>query len=585
MKLWLDGLSALAGHAWAAFAVLFAILWAAFILRRLLLRSIHELNAFEQFALSAAGWVVPLLALSMFTFGVSILFNAWMGGMFAIGAVLISGLFLIRKKNDLKVTLLSLTFLGLCVILRFAFLRDLVLPSYFDPAEHYRLIHILLDSYRAGALSTELTQVAYHLGFHFIAAFLSYFLGINANELMLVWGQMVLAILPFSLFFVVKRETESNAAAFLSCLLLGFGFHMPAHLMNWGKYPALLGLAAILCVMSLAYMAYRRDLFPPRLSLFVWIAIAVFASALIHTRTIILFLLMALAVFITWLWHRLSRSYSPIGFVCLVFVLAGSITVIQKNPALAVLPASYLRNDGWMLLLVLLLGVASAAHHPRQTFFLLVWVALSLACLFLPISLPIIGIQTPLDRPFVQMFMPIPFSLLGGLGLSALARWINRLFPDDPWSQRFGPTPILGLALLNVIFHYNFYPSACCRFVTHDDLAAFTWIERNTSSDAVFLIASSNLYVTSFEGNLPTAVDAGVWIPLLPERSIQFAQPGFSFAEAEAHAALCERGIGYTYVGGAPMSFKNSELDSHASGYLPVFVLPSAKVYQVTGCE
>ena len=584
MNPWLDGLLVFFENIRIVLVILLVILWGFLLTRGLLKRFLGDsITEADLLSLSSAGWVVPVLFLSLLTFGVSIIFNAVMGGIFA-GAVILISFISLREKIDWPYFLLFSIILFASIILPLAFIKNLSLPLYFDSVEHYRLIDVIIRSYQLGT-PIESSGSFYHLGFHFVSAGIAYFSHTNIARFMLVFGQVVLAILPTSLFFVVRRETGSIPAAFLSSLLVGFGFHMPGHLMNWGKYPALLSLVCILFVFGLAYMIYRPAQFGKRKVLFVLLGFSILASALIHTRTLILYGLMFIAALMTLMWSRLSKTYKLIGWGLLLTFFIALIYSTQITPPLDLLFAGYLKDDSWMLILILVLAVFSAVYYTESTFFLLLWFALCGLCLFIPITLPTYGVQTLLDRPFVQMFSCIPLSILGGLGLSGLMKTTIRLLPDLKLVQHFVTLFIFGFVLLNAALHYKFYPSDCCNFVSRDDLAAFAWMDNNIPSDAKILAASTGLYVTSYESSqTPTGVDAGIWIPPLLSRPIVFAGRDIRFDSDEVHTDLCEQEVDYIYADGTSQSFDFQQLDGLPEWYLQMFALPSARVYKIAAC-
>ena len=583
----LDGFSALAQNAVAALLFLSVAGWGILVMRGILLRYLD--NTFDEadlFSLGAAGWTLPILILSLITFAVSSIFSTSIAGILASILILLPFFILSGKKTNSLPLLVAIALLTPILILRFAFIHDLPLPSYFDSAEHYRLIRSLFESYQTGITADPLSGGYYHLGFHHILAPLAYFFKQEIVGLMLVSGPILLALLPFSFYFIVKRETHSHSAAFFTCLLAGFGFHMPAHLMNWGKYPALLGLFAIPFVLSLGAILVQNDPTQNRKPILFLLVLAVSTSALIHSRTLVLYGMMLPAALLTFGWERLKPSYQIPGFILLFVLLAAELFLIQHDPALKTLLAGYLNNDTPILILLPALILFSAFQFPRPTFFLLSWLALCILCLFIPITIPVHGVQTLLDRPFVQMFTFIPLSLLGGLGLSGATHTLARLTPDLKWVQRFVPLFLFGFVLLNAALNYDLSPSDCCRFVSRDDLAALSWLGESTPADAKVLIASTGLYVTSFEPpKAQTGVDAGIWIPPLLSRPIQLSGADIQFDQADTHKFLCQSGVNYIYAGGMPQSFNTAQLESQPAWYEPSFILPSAKVYQLTGCE
>jgi hypothetical protein len=221
-----------------------------------------------------------------------------------------------------------------------------------------------------------------------------------------------------------------------------------------------------------------------------------------------------------------------------------------------------------------------------MTFLIVTVLALMGLGLFTPFFLPIHGVQSLLDRPYVQMFLHLPFSLLGGLGLAGLIQTIKRLLPSRELLVRFAALIPFGLVLINIPLHYDFYSSPCCRFATRDDLAAFTWMDHSIPQEATILIASSSLYVASLQpSQIQTGVDAGIWIqPLLASRTA-LAWQGMQLDSSDVHAQLCRKKISYIYIGGMPQSFSEPILAGLPEWYSPAFSLPEAKVYQVVGCN
>lgn len=584
MNPWLAGLSAWTEHIWAACIVFFVISWGFFIARGCLLYFFEDsLTETEVLSISATGWVIPVVLLSLFTLFASLIFNALMGGIFA-GIIILFSLWLFRKKRTTSHLLIFIALLIPTLILRFAFLADQVLPSYFDSAEHYRLIKLLTESYHTGNLSAELTSPYYHLGFHSLTAFISYFSQVAIIDIMLVIGPFLLTFLSFSFYFILKRETDATSAAFLACLLAGFGFHMPAHVLNWGKYPALLGLLAMLTIFNLAYLLYRKDIVKHRRAVLILLSISIPTSLFIHSRTLVIYGLLCLAFLITAGWSRLRASYHLLGFILLIILLAIEFVLIQNNFVLKTLFDTYITNDIQMLVLLLPLTLIAALAYPKPTFLLLTWLMLCILCMFIPIVIPVHGVQTPLDRPFVQMFSIVPLALLGGFGFAGVMQWTQRLHLKPKLIQRFIQVSIFGLVCLNAALTYDFYPSPCCRFVRRDDLAVFAWLEQNLPADVNILIPSSVLSVTSKESTQSrTGVDAGIWIKPLTSRTTTFAPQATQFNQPETYQKLCAQGITHIYIGGMPESFRPMQVNS--AQYAVAFLLPQAGMYALTGCR
>ena len=581
MTVLLDGIKALGSHAFTLAGILLIMIWGEFIVYWLLEKIFdNRISDSEYFSLSAVGWVIPVSFWVVFLFLGRILFGEIAGRVLAL--ILIPIPFIIGFKRIKRISLSSLGLAALFIIfliLNFAFLERAVFPSYFDSAEHYRLITDILKS---NQFVPSNSGNYYHLGYHFIAAAFVYFFNLPLLDVMLVFGQVLLSALPLSLFFIIKQETNSVTVGLFTVLIAGLGWHMPFHVLNWGKYPALLGLVCIHFVLGLLYLSYRNRI--ANFKIYLLFAAAIAFSTLIHSRTLIVYLLLLVAFLITNLVKRLPAF--RILFILAVGILIVEIYFIWQSDVLRTLVNSYVQNDIWMLAALFLLLIFAIRSYSKAAFLMLIWLDLILLSLFVPIELSSYGKLTLLDRPFVQMLAYLPLTIIAGLGFSGLLKFIERFFPSRSLPAYLTVFISLGLVILNASLNREFYPSNCCQLVSRDDLAAFAWMDENLPPDANILIASSSLYVTSFEtANTRSGIDGGIWITPLISRKTTLAWNGLAFDSAETHLQICAQNLSHLYVGGTPQSFNAAQLDSFPDRYQPVFLLPTAKVYRITGCD
>lgn len=587
MTIWTDGLNVLLDRAWVVFSILIPIIW-GHILFGGAFRKIFktQFTDSEYFSLGMAGWILPASLWAALMLAGTFLFGE--AATIAVSALaVVVFLFVLFSERPKRVSIwLSLAWipaLAVSLVLQLAFLEKTILPLYFDSAEHYRIIKGYYD-----LSSFRLPSAAYyHPGFHLLIAAISRVFQPGIVDTMLVFGQVMLAILPFSLFFIAKQETQSTAAAFFTCLLAGVAWHMPSHLMNWGKYPALFSLVGIHFVLNVGYSMYRNDKFKYGRSALYWLlGFGILISALIHTRSLIVFAFVALSVLLTMWRKKMSAMFQRFLFALVACVILIEIIFIQKSDVLSLLFGAYLRDDIWMIALVAVLMFFSIKFYSDQAFFLLASLSLLMLGLFIPVHLPSLGALTLLDRPYVQMLLYLPLSIFGGLGLAGLHQALQRFSFHPTLLTRFTTLLIFGLVLLNAKANRHFYPSDCCQIVTRDDLAAFQWMDTTLPSDAGILTASTDLYVTSFESaNTLAGVDGGVWITPLTSRKTVHMRWDINFNQPETHDEICAQELNYIYVGGMPQSFSASQLAGRPNWYLEIFVLPKARVYQVIGCE
>ncbi|MBK8781569.1 MAG: hypothetical protein IPO22_07130 [Anaerolineales bacterium] len=590
MNIFTDGLTVLSNQIWTVFSILLAILWGQILITALLRKIFKDqLTNSDYMSLGLAGWILPVTFFSMLLFAGVFLFGE-------IAKVIISSLAVLALIYALVIQRLNrlpffagIAFVGvfaISLILQLAFIKKMLLPSYFDSAEHYRIIKYFSEYYASSGGSFPLVNY-YHLGFHLLSATVAHVFHLSIVDAMLVFGQVILAILPFSLFFIVKQETGSTIAAVFTCLLAGVGWHMPAHVVDWGKYPTLFSLIGIHFILNIGYLICKHSQRKPERFALSWLfGLSVFVSALLHTRSIIIFVFMGIS-FLLMIWRkRLPLLFQRLVFALVTLLLIAEIIAVQNRSVFALLFETYIGQDIYATGLVIFLFIFSALAFPDLTFFLLVLLSLMMAGLFVPVTGVLgYGTLTLLDRPYVQMLLYLPLSMFGGLGLAGLHQFIQRFSFHPRLLSKLVNLLLIGIVILNAGVNHSFYSSDCCQIASHDDLSAIHWMDNMLPREVTVLIASANLYVTSLESpDTLTGVDGGIWVAPLISRKTAPMRGDVNFEQPEIHAEICKKNFGYIYVGGTSQSFNALQLDRHADWYQVAFSLPAAKVYQVIGC-
>jgi len=543
------------------------------------------------YSLSIAGWIVPALLAS----ALWLLWRIFHGP--EAGAVIVSTvfsaltvlLFLRARKEPLKgsktILMLLLASCGLFVFLRMAFVSKAAIPLYFDSAQHYLIIKDFV-----GEPIANPAPVYYHLGYHLVAAFIVSLLHADIVNTMLVLGQIILAVIPLSLFFLIQHETQSAPAGIFTVLLAAFGWYMPAHAVDWGKYPALTSLLAISFVLGLAYLSVhdRKTLSPGRyLSLNAILLVAVIVSVFLHSRSLVLFGIVVLAWLITSGWQRLPR---PAQWIVLGAVLLGiliEISFIQTKPVLGPLFDPYGNKGVIVTGIVLLLTIFAQWAFPRLAFGSILTIFFLLGSLFVPVhGIPGYIDLTLLDRPYVEMILFLPLSLLGGLGLAGLeqlarARLASTRFVRGNYLGGF----FIAVLLINALFTYEVYPSGCCNLVGRDDLVAMDWIDKNLPAQARLLTSSTEMMVMdtdAFQGAV--GGDAGIWINPLTSRGTVQLPYSSDFSQQTTLDSLCSMGVTHIYVGETGLTFDDATLAPRPEWYQLLLSMPKVKVYRVVGC-
>jgi len=547
--------------------------------------------------------------------GLSILSEKWT---LVLGAVSVTclgcsvSLFLSRDSFKEKAIfqrsgLLVGFFFVLSVILRLAFLTEAFVPPYFDSVEHYRIIKELATALETSTLPKTvlaLTPNYYHLGFHFLASLLAFGLLANPIDVILVLGQVILAAIPIPIYFLIRGETRSDAVAFFSMLLSGFGWYMPGFAANWGKYPALAGLLSLEIVLSSAYFIALKKSDKNQPALIGFLLLGIIVSTLFHTRTLVVIAISIASWLIAGkmltlpkemseksktLFQRLSQ-YVSLGI--LLSAILGFGIMVQKEPLLEFTLEPYIGDGLWVTLTIVAFCPFALIKFPRGFYFNVLFILCILVALFIPVSTwsPGLENQTLLDRPFVEMMLYLPLSILGGLGLAGLLQVLKSIsaLPEKVhlYIRVLITTLLLGLTGLMLIESYDFYPSDCCHFVGYDDTVAMDWLSKNIPPGAHILIAASQLNVLPAGPSASlVGTDAGIWIPALTGRNITLAAFDTDFRSASTLEQLCQLQVNYVYVGGTDQKFNAAQLQAKVEWYDRILFLPNTQLYKLTGCS
>lgn len=536
-----------------------------------------QLTSSDYFALGLSGWLLPasLISLIWFQFG--------LGFALAFLLVAIISLFLLRfppnPQPDSKIIGLILLLALILIPLRLIFAAKAILPSYFDSAQHYVYIKNIL------AHQVAVPGGYYHLGFHILASLLVSVEKANIAQTMLLLGQFILALLPLSFFFFIRYHTRSNLAAFFAVSLAAFGWYMPAHAMDWGKYPALMGVALIPVTLSLFYLLIQnRDKISPAKwwLLFVVMAVNILISELAHSRTIIIYGIVFLAWIISLLVKKLGRIGLIAAFILVVITIILEVLYIQQEPIFGPLFDPYLNKGLWITILVFLLSLFAFKDYSQLILICLFSIALMLGSLFIPISVPGYGALTFLDRPFVEMILFIPLAILGGLGWASVEQY--------QYLQRVPiRTGIFALLMVLIPIHgwlnYDWQPAECCVIAGQDDIAAIAWMNTHLPHDTQVGVSATTMNVLAtdrFEGYV--GGDAGIWITPLIDRPVIPVPFDTDFRQPSTLEMLCQKSIRYLYVGELGQRFDDTGITAHPEWYKLLLAMPQVKVYEVIGC-
>lgn len=525
-------------------AVLFFIAWGVLLTYAALLAFSSKEDGGGLFALSLGGWPVPVLLLAIFYSAAKIYLPAF-SSLLTLAIMGISIIYALRRVG-MYIPMQGLWLMmsaAVLIILRIGFAASIFLPPYFDSATHYGIIRRLAEHTQW----VWPTDSYYHIGYHLIIMMISSVGALDVSRVMLLFGQIILALLPFPVYFFVRRAADSRPAAWFAVMLAAFGWYMPAFSVNWGKYPALLSLLVI--QFSLGLLWIKKS---------IGFVLSLSAALVIHTRSVIVIPLFAAA----WILSELLRSQkwqAGILFAGLggMLLFAGSGLAEVYEPYLA-LPT----------VLALLPTLFHLRSFSRQVLFG-GWAILGISLLT---QVPVLNSNPLLDRPLAEMLLFLPLAFLGGVGAARKPVMIL--------------VPAALLIMVHAFIRYDLSPSACCQLADADDIAALAWMDETLGEDAKVAIAGADLAIDSVGMVMQSAgVDAGTWIPPLTDRAVIPLLYVADFRSQAVHEKLCLALVTHIYIGSRPQSFHIELIADRTDWYQLVFERNTVRVFQVIGCD
>lgn len=428
-----------------------------------------------------------------------------------------------------------LLFFGLVLLLRLLNVRDVVLPLWVDSVHHSAISRLILAqaslpaSYRPFA---DVDLVYYHLGYHTVVAALSWLTGQSVESVMLVFGQVLNALVCFTLYALALRWTAQPVAAFTAALVPATLSLMPAYYVTWGRYTQLDGLV----ILPVAILAFESALEYGGARKMLLAGILAGGLFLVHYRVSYFFAAYVAAYLI---WHSLlairgRKSVQPIFYrtIAVTFIALLSVAPwlwrlwttiampfdsffsrLQGTNEYNAIPWDLITGDlnPWLFAFALL-GIALGIwQHRPQVPIVVLWVLL--VALFVNPQLLGASPSWLVNNFSLVIALFVPLSLLAGLATAGLLELLAR-FPD---LREHGMELALWLALLlllagSIARRVDVINPATV-FVASADVSAMQWIREQTAPASVFLVNEG-----FWQENIYIGTDGGYWIPNLTGR-------------------------------------------------------------------
>ncbi len=452
------------------------------------------------------------------------------------------------------------------LLIRLAFLKYILLPSYSDSPIHYQIIESLLSPDPAPAFRYSLNNIFsnyYHFGFHSLAAWMVSASGISIADAISLLGQFFLILAPVSVSFFVYALTDHGEGAFFSGLLAALGWHMPAFAVNWGKFPALAALSTFPALLGYLYLLKREEKLSGK-QLFLSFLVLL-GMAFLHTRIIIVFLLAVFSYFVS------SKFDLGVEISALKSILYAVLFFIVLFPLLEPLQYFYAQLPVLIVFVILLPFAFKTYLKDTVAVFLFVvglWVVGILPNVF---KMPEL-----LNKEFFEMALYIPLSIIAGMGFGGILKSLSR----HVVFLKFIVFLFVAVVLLSFSQQGAIYPDPCCDYYQQSDAFAFEFLHKSLPENSLVLISAVK------NSKVNSGTDAGVWIsPLLNVPTNNFYYDANWYVKDRVEQ-ICEMGAAniFIYAGGRPYSFDAAAL-AKAEWYELVFHSGKTSIYRVKPCS
>lgn len=457
---------------------------------------------------------------------------------------------------------------ALTVATRLLHIRDLALPPWVDSVHHLAIVRLFLAQ---GSLPTSFDPFIpvglfnYHWGFHALAVWLAWLLGISDSfalaDLLLQLGQLLNALAVLIFYAAGRVLFASRRAGLLTAAIVALVSWFPAYYLSWGRYTHLAGVLLLVpCLLILWQMRTRRQsgVWPAAVLLLAGLGlthvrVAFLAALLIGLLALFLIAqrrwgvllgwttagLAALLLTLPW-WLWLGQSAwaremlalnVEVGPVWSTYNLPDwALVWAPRNPLLMALATGGISGlagwpltplsvriawGGWLLLWIGL-GVWAWRRPSLSPITRRLWLGWGLLVLWVAATI-FVTQSNRLGLPFVR-FLHINAGIITlfaplGLAVGGLLAWALGVLAPPRLAR-----PLIGVAVLLIALWGSRGMSAVVNpstvLATDADRAALVWIRENIPADARFVVNTWEWINGVYAGR-----DGGYWIPVLTDRS------------------------------------------------------------------
>lgn len=487
-------------------------------------------------------------------------------------------------------------------------IRDILVPPWVDGLAHIQMAQSILD---AGRMPGGLL---YHVGFHAQAALLHNLTGLPIPRLMVLFGQLISALNGPALYVLVKSmyasdmpesDAQGRRVGFTAALALTVFPSLPSYLINWGRYPFLLGLALLPFTLAATVAALRQPPGRAALGRYALAAMLLGGQLLSHYGTLSFWLSFTL-VFLAIerpAWTRRVRPgqavLAGLGLLALALLagylrfgdnLAGKLSTAVAESRQVSEELDYnsiwqinLRAGGVWLVLAGAGGALWAGLRARKTLFLAAGWFLAQAAL-IALQSPWLGYALA-SFANLMLALPLPLAILAGSLLAGLlpdpeGNAQEKSKGNGPtmiqairWNRLWGAAALIALAAAGGLSQTGILNPTTLLYSPADDQAA-GWIRANLPPDARFLVNSR-----AWSGAKIVPADGGGWITIMTGRESLFVEDKSQLAHLPE--TIDRESISHIYLGRFSGYLAHSTFEQDPTHYRRIYHEGGIDIYEV----
>ena len=211
---------------------------------------------------------------------------------------------------------------AITLLTRLLAVRQLAAPPWADGVRHGVITAVMVESGRFlqgyGDYLPITSTPLYHFGYHALAATLILLGKLSLPQTLLITGQLLQTLLPFTAYAGIVLITRRRLAGWVAAFLIALPLFFPGYYLSWGRLTQLTAMTVMPILLALTWQLAQSPPHPKDRPNLLITALCAAGLFLIHFRVFLLYIPFAVVV---WLWHK-GRGTRSLALCALLAIVA-----------------------------------------------------------------------------------------------------------------------------------------------------------------------------------------------------------------------------------------------------------------------